>query len=103
LEKNKNQNYEVNPKALIGPIHLILNQTRSYEDENLGGSLTSVFNKNYYTQLNYIGYIQYDNAVWQCARQRDPVLLSQPYSPQIGQFLAIAKQLVDPRLLKAVI
>lgn len=103
LSKNITQGQSENAKGLIGPINLILNQTRSYEDENLGSSLTSVFNKNYYTHLDYIGYIQYDNAVWQCARQRDPVLLSQPYSPQVGQFLAIAKQLVDPRLLKAVI
>jgi flagellar biosynthesis protein FlhG len=99
--KLKKENLE--DSSLIGPVHLILNQTRSYEDENLGNSIKSVFNKNYFTQLDYLGFIQYDNAVWQCARQRDPVLLTQPYSPQVGQFLAIAKQLVDPRLLKAVI
>lgn len=101
MAKQKNGN--VANKSLIGPIQLILNQTRSYEDENLGSSVKSVFNKNYFTDLNYLGFIQYDNAVWQCARQRDPVLLTQPYSPQVGQFLAIAKQLVDPRLLKAVV
>jgi flagellar biosynthesis protein FlhG len=101
--KAKQKNVNGSDKSLIGPIHLILNQTRSYEDENLGNSVKSVFNKNYFTQLNYLGFIQYDNAVWQCARQRDPVLLTQSYSLQVGQFLAIAKQLVDPRLLKAVI
>lgn len=82
--------------SLIGPLHLILNQTRSFEDENLGTSIKSVFNKNYFTQLNYMGYIQFDNAVWQCARQRDPVLISQPFSPQVGQFLSIAKQIASP-------
>jgi flagellar biosynthesis protein FlhG len=101
--KSKNNKEMISDKSLIGPIQLILNQTRSYEDENLGASVKSVFNKNYFTNLNYAGFIQYDNAVWQCARQRDPVLLTQPYSPQVGQFLSIAKQLVDPKLLKAVI
>lgn len=90
-------------KSLLGPLKLILNQTRSYEDSNLGESLKSVFNKNYFTELDYIGLAQFDNAVWQCARKRDAVLISQPYSPLVGQFLSIAKQLVDPGLLKAVI
>lgn len=86
--------------SLIGPLHMILNQSRSFEDEQLGTSIKSVFNKYYFTQLNCMGHIQYDNSVWQCARQKDPVLITQPYSPQVGQFMAIAKQFINPSIMK---
>lgn len=84
------------------PIHLIVNQVRSYEDEALGMSMKSVMLKYFGAEIKYSGYIQYDNAVWQSIRSRSSVMKEQPFSPLVGQFLELGKQLVDPVRLKAV-
>jgi len=85
------------------PMRLIINQVRSFDDENLGPSIKSVVNKYFDSELDYLGYFQFDNAVWQCARKKSAVLIEQPFNPLVGQFLAMTKQLVDPVLLKAVV
>lgn len=85
------------------PIRLILNCSRSQAHADLGYSMKSVCNKYYDVSLDYLGSIEYDNAVWQSVKNMAPVLVSQPFTPLAGQFLAICKQLIDPEELRAVI
>ncbi len=89
--------------TMFGPLKLIINQTRNFEDERLGESIKSVCNKFYFTDVQYAGSLQYDNAVWQCARQRAPVLIHQPFNPLVGQIQGLVKQLVDQPLERAVV
>lgn len=88
---------------LIGPLKLIINQTRNFEDERLGDSIKSICNKFYFTELQPLGALQYDNAVWQSGRQRAPVLIHQPFNPLVGQIQSLVKQLVDQTSQRAVV
>ena len=84
------------------PIRLILNCSRSQTHAELGYSMKSVCNKYYDLGLDYLGAVEYDNAVWQSVRNREPVLISQPFTPLAGQFLEICKLLIEPEELRAI-
>jgi flagellar biosynthesis protein FlhG len=83
-------------------LNIIINQVRSYDDEALGLAIKSVLLKRFGIPSRYIGFLQYDNAVWQCVRKRAHLYQEQPYNALIGQFLSMSKHLVDPTQLKAV-
>jgi flagellar biosynthesis protein FlhG len=90
--------------ALIAkPLRLIINSSRSQTNMDLGYSIKSVCYKYYDLGIDYMGAIDYDNAVWQSVRNREPVLVAQPFTPLAGQFLTICKHLIDPSELRAVI
>lgn len=88
---------------LTHPLRLIINASRSQAHSELGFSMKSVCNKYYDLGLDYLGAVEYDNAVWQSVKNMEPVLISQPFTPLAGQFLSICKQLIDPEDLRAVV
>ncbi len=85
------------------PLRLIVNSCRSQANSELGYSMKSVCYKYYDFKVDFLGAIDYDNAVWQSIRNREPVLMAQPFTPLAGQFLATCKHLIDPKELRAVI
>lgn len=85
------------------PLRLIVNSCRSQANTELGYSMKSVCYKYYDFKVDFLGAIDYDNAVWQSVRNREPVLLAQPFTPLAGQFLATCKQLIDPKELRAIV
>jgi len=85
------------------PLRLMVNSCRSLANTELGYSMKSVCHKYYDFRIDFIGAIDFDNAVWQSVRNREPVLIAQPFTPLAGQFLATCKQLIDPKELRAVI
>ncbi|MEK6774224.1 MAG: P-loop NTPase [Bdellovibrionota bacterium] len=85
------------------PIRLVLNSVRSQSLVELGFSMKSVCYKYYDLRIDYIGGLDYDNAVWQSIKNREPVLIAQPFTPLAGQFLAMCKHLIDPEELRAVV
>jgi flagellar biosynthesis protein FlhG len=85
------------------PLRLLVNSCRSQANSELGYSMKSVCYKYYDFKLDFLGAIDYDNAVWQSVRNREPVLIAQPFTPLAGQFLTTCKQLIDPKELRAVI
>lgn len=101
LQKKKKQEGESSP--LFGPIKLVINQTRNFEDERLGESIKSICNKFYFTEIQSLGSLQYDNAVWQSGRQRAPVITHQPFNPLVGQIQSLVKHLVDRTTQRAVV
>lgn len=84
-------------------VQILLNQVRTREDIELGYSMRSVCRKYFGIDANYLGYVDYDNAVWQSLRKRRPLLVEYPYSSIVGQFLGITKNLLNPHSLRAVI
>lgn len=78
------------------PIRLIVNSTRSRMDQDLGYSIKSVCNKYFDLAVDSVGFIDFDNAVWQSVNNREPVLIEKPFTPLAGQFLTICKQLTTP-------
>lgn len=85
------------------PVRLIINSSRSQSNMDLGYSIRSVCSKYYDLSIDYMGAIDFDNAVWQSVRNREPVLIAQPFTPLAGQFLTICKHLIDPSELRAVV
>lgn len=88
---------------LSSPLRLIVNTCRSQANSDLGHAMKSVCYKYYDLNVDFTGAIDYDNCVWQAIRNREAVLLSQPFTPLAGQFLATCKQLVDSKDLRIAI
>ena len=80
------------------PIQLLVNSSRSHLDEQLGYSIRSVCKKYYDLPLNYLGYIDYDNAVWHSIRNHEAFLIAKPFTTLSGQFLSLGKSLIDPEI-----
>lgn len=85
------------------PVRLVVNSTRNKAHEDLGFGMRSVCHKYYDLGLDFIGSIDYDNAVWQSIGVLEHALVAQPFTPLAGQFLATCKHLIDPKELRAVI
>jgi flagellar biosynthesis protein FlhG len=82
---------------------LVLNQTRSLKDSQLGYSIEAVCKKYFGLRSHFLGYLDYDNAAWHSLRKRRPLLLEYPQSPLYSQILGIARDLASPHIKKAVI
>ncbi len=82
---------------------IVLNQTRTYKDVDVGESVKSVCNKFFGLDANFIGHLEYDNAVWQSLRKHRPLLLEYPHSRLYGQILSITKAIAYPNQLKAAV
>jgi len=89
------------------PVRLVVNQTRSQQDRDLGYSMQSVCRKFYDLPLRYVGWVDYDNAVWQSSRGRTQVLIDKPFTPLAGQFLSMCKEVTQsnfvPQPFRAVV
>ncbi|MGK5082432.1 P-loop NTPase [Bdellovibrionota bacterium FG-1] len=59
---------------------LIINQTRTQTDIDIGFSVKAVCKKYFGIELDYIGYLDYDSAVWQAVRRKRPLMLEFPNS-----------------------
>ena len=59
---------------------LIMNQARAQSDVDIGLSMQTVCKKYFGIDLDYLGYLDYDSAVWQAIRKKRPVLLEFPNS-----------------------
>jgi flagellar biosynthesis protein FlhG len=59
---------------------LIVNQVRTKDDIALGFSMRSSCSKYFGIQVEYLGYIEYDDYVWQSTKKKRALLLEYPYS-----------------------
>jgi flagellar biosynthesis protein FlhG len=59
---------------------IVVNQVRSRDDITLGFSMRSACSKYFGISVEYLGYLEYDDSVWQATRRRRPLLLEYPDS-----------------------
>lgn len=59
---------------------LIVNKVRTKNDITVGFSMKNSCSKYFGIQIEYIGYISFDDCVWQSIRRRRPLLLEYPES-----------------------
>ena len=59
---------------------IIMNQTRSQTDVDVGFSMKSVAKKYFGIDLDYLGYLEYEPNVWQSVRRMRPILAEYPHS-----------------------
>lgn len=59
---------------------LILNQSRSQTDIDVGFSMKSVAKKYFGIEFDYLGYLEYEPNIWQCVRKMRPIVAEYPGS-----------------------
>lgn len=82
---------------------IVLNQARTRQEADLGYSLQSVLNKYFGFPCEFLGALEYDNAVWQSLRQRNHLLMANRQSHLYAQLMGLARKLVKSHQLKAVV
>ncbi len=75
---------------------LIINMIRSQTDIEIGHAVSSVCKKYFGIETDLLGYIEYDNLVWQSIRKKNPVILEFPNSKLISNFNRIYRKVIDP-------
>jgi flagellar biosynthesis protein FlhG len=74
---------------------LILNQVRSPEEVKMGFSIRSVCLKYFGIDVEYVGYVNFDNAVWRSVKERRPLVLAYPQSDGALYIRRIAKKILE--------
>ncbi len=73
---------------------LVVNQVRSSEEVKLGFSMQSVCRKYFGLEVEYIGYVSFDDCVWRSIQERRPLVLSHPESDGSLYVRRIAKKML---------
>ena len=74
---------------------LIVNQTRTQSDIDIGFSMSAICRKYFGISLNYAGHVEYDSIVWQSVKKRRPLLIEFPNSELVNNFDHIIHRLLD--------
>ena len=72
---------------------LIINQSRTQADIDIGFSMKLICKKYFGIKVHYLGHIGYSNHIWQSIRNRRPVVIDFPNSTLVTNFSSILKQL----------
>ncbi|MGZ3696788.1 MAG: P-loop NTPase [Bdellovibrionota bacterium] len=59
---------------------VIVNQARTQTDIDIGSSVKTVCKKYFGIEMDYLGYLDYDSAVWQAVRRKRPLMIEFPNS-----------------------
>lgn len=73
---------------------LILNQARTEADAEIGFGIRNVCKKYFGINLDYLGCLEYDSAVWQSVRRKRPLALEFPSSTLVPTIQKIVGNLV---------
>lgn len=73
---------------------LIINQARTQTDIDIGFSVKTVCKKYFGIEMDYIGYLDYDSAVWQSVRRKRPLMLEFPNSKLVSSIDRITQYLL---------
>jgi flagellar biosynthesis protein FlhG len=75
-------------------ISLVVNQVRVKSEADIGKSILMVCERYFGMSVEYMGYLPYDNAVWQSIRRRVPFLIDAPNSTAVTHLEAILRNLL---------
>lgn len=78
--------------------NIILNQCRSYKDVGLGHSIKSISQKYFGLPSEFLGHLDYDNAVWQSLRSRKHLLVEHPHSQLYTQLMQMSRKLAQTEI-----
>lgn len=79
--------------------NLIVNQTRTQTDIDIGSSVKTVCKKYFGIEMDYLGHLDYDSSVWQAVRRKRPVMLEFPNSRLASSIGKIAETILKQRRL----
>ncbi|HMN69069.1 MAG TPA: P-loop NTPase [Bdellovibrionales bacterium] len=72
---------------------IVLNQARTRQETEMGHALRSVCNKYFGFPCEFLGGLEYDNAVWQSLRQKNHLLMANRQTHLYAQLMTIARKL----------
>lgn len=75
---------------------IVLNQARTRQEVDMGYALQSVCNKYFGFTCEFLGGLEYDNAVWQSLRQKHHLLMANRQSHLYAQLMGIARKMAKP-------
>ena len=75
-------------------LKLIVNQARTQTDIEIGFSAKSVCKKYFGIDVDYVGYLDYDSAVWQSIRRKKPLITEFPNSQLVSSVERICSYLL---------
>jgi flagellar biosynthesis protein FlhG len=81
-------------------IYLVLNKIRSTQDILIGFSMKSIFKKYLGINAQFIGYIEYDDAVWRSIRERQPLMQNYSLSRVAKEVGLFTENLLHDREMK---
>lgn len=73
---------------------LIVNQARTQTDVDIGFSVKTVCKKYFGVEMDYVGYLDYDSAVWQAVRRKRPLMMEFPNSRLVASMERIVHYLI---------
>src|SRR5436305_3975304 len=73
---------------------LIVHQGRTQADNDLGFSVKAVCKKYFGIDMDYVGYLDYDSAVWQAVRRKRPLMVEFPNSKLVSNMERIVQYLL---------
>jgi flagellar biosynthesis protein FlhG len=76
---------------------LIVNQVRVKAEADIGKSVEMVCEKYFGMEVDYAGYLPYDNAVWQSIRKRVPFLVEAPNCTAVTHLEAVIRNLLKAK------
>lgn len=79
---------------------IVLNQVRSLADIRIGYLMQNACMKYFGIQVDFLGYIENDDQVWQSIRKRQPITLDGGYSKVAQSFQTITRNLLQGLQLK---
>jgi flagellar biosynthesis protein FlhG len=86
---------EAHRALLTQPVHFVVNQTRVRADLELGEGMRSAAWQRLGVPLDYLGYIDYDDTVWACVRERQPLLVKSPGTKASKNIEKLARRLIS--------
>jgi flagellar biosynthesis protein FlhG len=75
-------------------ISLVVNQVRVKSEADIGKSILMVCERYFGMGVEYMGYLPYDNAVWQSIRRRVPFLIDAPNCTAVTHLESILRNLL---------
>ncbi|MFI5399801.1 MAG: P-loop NTPase [SAR324 cluster bacterium] len=79
---------------------IVVNQVRSLGDVRIGYAMQSVCQKFFGIQVEFIGYLENDEQIWQSIRKRQPIALTQDQGRAARNLRTIAYNLMNDLHLK---
>jgi flagellar biosynthesis protein FlhG len=73
---------------------LVVNQARTPQDAEIGRAVVAAWRKYFGLEMDYLGFIHYDDEMWRTLRARRPLLLERPDVPAAKGFAAMADALL---------
>jgi flagellar biosynthesis protein FlhG len=73
---------------------LVVNQARTPADADIGQAVVAAWRKYFGLEMDYLGFIHYDDEMWRAVRARRPLLVERPDVPAARSFATLVDGLL---------